>query len=64
MFLLLGCLTTPSDYDGLLARAQDADGDGFAALEYGGRTATMPMRPCLPMQKTSAMGKTTTAMDS
>ena len=36
MFLLLGCLTTPSDYDGLLARAQDADGDGFAALEYGG----------------------------
>ena len=36
MFLFLACLTSPAEYDALLAQAQDADGDGYAALEYGG----------------------------
>lgn len=36
MFLLLACLTSPAEYEALLADAQDADGDGFAAVEYGG----------------------------
>lgn len=36
MFLLLGCLTSQTEYDALLARAQDADQDGMAALAYGG----------------------------
>lgn len=36
MFLLLGCLTSQTEYDALLRRAQDADQDGMAALAYGG----------------------------
>ena len=36
MFLLLGCLTSQTEYDALLLRAQDADQDGMAAVEYGG----------------------------
>ena len=36
MFLLLGCLTSQTEYDALLLRAQDADQDGMAAVAYGG----------------------------
>ena len=37
MLLLLACLTSPSEYEALVADAQDADGDGVAGLEYGGQ---------------------------
>ena len=36
MLLLLACLTSPSEYEALVAHAQDADGDGVAGAEYGG----------------------------
>ncbi|MFT5587116.1 MAG: hypothetical protein ACI9VR_004724 [Cognaticolwellia sp.] len=36
MFWLLGCLIAPRDYAVLVAQAQDADGDGQRALEFGG----------------------------
>ena len=36
MLLLLACLTSPSEYEALIADAQDADGDGVASTEYGG----------------------------
>lgn len=35
--MLLGCLTSPADYADLEARAQDADGDGQASVDYGGQ---------------------------
>ncbi len=34
--LLLACLMSPSGYESLLAQAQDADGDGYGAVEFGG----------------------------
>lgn len=36
MLLLLACLTSPQEYEALVAIAQDADGDGVASVEYGG----------------------------
>ena len=36
MLLLLGCLTSATEYGELQAQARDADGDGFPALAWGG----------------------------
>jgi hypothetical protein len=37
MLLLLACLTSPSEYEDLVTRAQDADGDGVTGAEHGGQ---------------------------
>lgn len=36
-WLLLGCLFSAEEYQELVLVAQDADGDGQAAAEYGGQ---------------------------
>lgn len=36
MFLLLGCLRSQTEYEALLAQAQDADQDGVASVAWGG----------------------------
>ncbi|MED5370445.1 MAG: MopE-related protein [Myxococcota bacterium] len=36
MLLLLGCLTSPGEYQDLLAKSKDFDGDGYDAVEHGG----------------------------